>query len=149
MDVSELSYLFEKLVIRTLIKPMIMEEILQIQPENNRWRVVCPNSSTLMCLAGLLMVRMQVSAGVKAWGHFQFRISTMMSNWLFWDMFCSSQELIEMITDTFLFYLTRCNEHFTTGDASSDLFLFLFLNNKKNIQFLFDLKCDLKEVFLS
>lgn len=73
----------------------------------------------------------------------------MMSNWLFWDMFCSSQELIEMITDTFLFYLTRRNEHFTTGDASSDLFLFLFLNNKKNIQFLFDLKCDLKEVFPS
>lgn len=37
MDVSELSYLFERLVIKALIKPMIREEILWIQPENNRW----------------------------------------------------------------------------------------------------------------
>lgn len=36
MDVSELSYLFERLVIKALIKPMIREEILWIQPENNR-----------------------------------------------------------------------------------------------------------------
>lgn len=35
-DVSELSYLFERLVIKALIKPMIREEILWIQPENSR-----------------------------------------------------------------------------------------------------------------
>jgi len=69
---------------------VIAEELLQIQLEDNRcWRTGCPNCSIPGHFAGLLVAQVQVSAAIKARGHFHCRVSTVMLSLLFWDLFYS------------------------------------------------------------